>query len=406
MNYNGYIYRNSLIHKMNPSLKFITTILFIVMIFIPYGFLFQIILFFIITSIYVLAKLPFRKYLKIFQTMVIMMVVLLFVNWIAYKGPGIVFDLSQKADLLYKPYWLYPSNNVFIDPYNRIFLQGYMYGGSPFNVNQLDLSLTINNVSTPISIIQIPGSNGFYEYKLPSGVDTNKLVVNINDMVNGLNNSLSSGSIGYNYQIANFNNEQWLYVYLYVKQWYSFSSDAIILMLYVTFKIFLMILVVSILTSTTSSLELTSALEDILNPLRIFRLPINEWSTTIALAIRFIPSLLDESNKIMKAQASRGLDFSNGNLKDKMHSLTSLIVPLFSIAFRKADELANAMEARNYNPRTTRTRYREFKINFFDWISFAFFCLLLGFLVTISTFNGRSLFFSPLGILEAIIMYS
>jgi energy-coupling factor transport system permease protein len=84
---------------------------------------------------------------------------------------------------------------------------------------------------------------------------------------------------------------------------------------------------------------------------------------TISIALRFVPSLLEESQRILKAQASRGVDFSNGNFRDKVKSLVSLVVPMFSIAFHKADDLANAMEARAYNPRYTRTRYRNYAIN-------------------------------------------
>ncbi|MEG1821214.1 MAG: energy-coupling factor transporter transmembrane protein EcfT, partial [Malacoplasma sp.] len=111
MTYNGYLYRNSVIHRMNPSLKFITTILFIAMIFIPYGFFFQIILFVLIIGIYFLAKLPMRKLFKICQSVLFMMFVLLIINWVAYKGPGVVFDFGNQADLLYKPSWLAQSNN-------------------------------------------------------------------------------------------------------------------------------------------------------------------------------------------------------------------------------------------------------------------------------------------------------
>jgi energy-coupling factor transport system permease protein len=84
---------------------------------------------------------------------------------------------------------------------------------------------------------------------------------------------------------------------------------------------------------------------------------------TISIALRFVPSLLQESQRIMSAQASRGVDFNNGNFKDKMKSLVSLVVPMFSIAFHKADDLANAMEARAYNPRYARTRYRNYAVN-------------------------------------------
>jgi energy-coupling factor transport system permease protein len=87
---------------------------------------------------------------------------------------------------------------------------------------------------------------------------------------------------------------------------------------------------------------------------------------TISIALRFVPSLLLEAQRILKAQASRGVDFNNGNFKDKVKSLVSLVVPMFSIAFLKADDLANAMEARSYNPRYARTRYRNYIINVYD----------------------------------------
>ncbi|MDE7433994.1 MAG: energy-coupling factor transporter transmembrane protein EcfT [Mycoplasmoidaceae bacterium] len=83
---------------------------------------------------------------------------------------------------------------------------------------------------------------------------------------------------------------------------------------------------------------------------------------TISIAIRFVPSLIAESQKILKAQASRGVDFSYGKIQDKLKSLVSLVVPMFSVAFHKADDLANAMEARSYNPRFSRTRYRSYPI--------------------------------------------
>jgi energy-coupling factor transport system permease protein len=123
-----------------------------------------------------------------------------------------------------------------------------------------------------------------------------------------------------------------------------------------------MIMIITILTSTTNSVQLSFAIEDILSPLRYIRLPVNEWAMTISIAIRFVPSLLQEAHKILNAQASRGIDFHNGKFNEKVKSLVSLVVPMFSIAFYKADDLANAMEARAYNPRYIRTRYRSYVI--------------------------------------------
>ncbi len=82
----------------------------------------------------------------------------------------------------------------------------------------------------------------------------------------------------------------------------------------------------------------------------------------ISIALRFIPTLLEETQRIMKAQASRGVEFSEGSLKDKILSIVSLIIPLFISAFQRAEDLANAMESRNYNPEAKRTRYKTIKM--------------------------------------------
>jgi energy-coupling factor transport system permease protein len=98
----------------------------------------------------------------------------------------------------------------------------------------------------------------------------------------------------------------------------------------------------------------------------------------ISLAIRFVPTLLDESQKILNAQASRGVDFKNGNLPDKAKALVSLVIPMFLISFIKANDLAAAMEVRNYNPRYRRTQYRSYRIAAIDIISIFLIFIILG----------------------------
>ena len=121
-----------------------------------------------------------------------------------------------------------------------------------------------------------------------------------------------------------------------------------------------------VLTTTTSSMDLTYALEWFMTPLKIIKFPAHEIAMTISLALRLIPTLLDETEKIMKAQASRGVDFKHGKLKSRLKAITSLIVPLFVSAFQRSDELANAREARGYNPKEKRTRYRIMHFSIFD----------------------------------------
>jgi energy-coupling factor transport system permease protein len=171
---------------------------------------------------------------------------------------------------------------------------------------------------------------------------------------------------------------------------------------YITFKIFLMIGIITLIISTTNPVQLSFAIEDILHPLQYIRFPVNEWAMTISIALRVVPSLLEESQKVMRAQASRGVDFNNGNFKDKIKSLVSLVVPMFSIAFHKADDLANAMEARAYNPRYTRTRYRSYPINISHWIITSCLSIFLGFFIM---FVAKDMLFAPFGSSEALLMF-
>lgn len=152
--------------------------------------------------------------------------------------------------------------------------------------------------------------------------------------------------------------------------------------IYQTFYIFvrlvLMIALTMVLTSSTKPLDLTFALEWTMTPLKLIRFPVHEVAMTMSLALRFIPTLLDETGRIMKAQESRGVDFSGGKLSERLRGIISLIVPLFNSAFMRSDELANAMEARGYNPQGKRTKYRMMKFASRDLIGFIVFLLILG----------------------------
>lgn len=139
---------------------------------------------------------------------------------------------------------------------------------------------------------------------------------------------------------------------------------------YIAVRLIIMVALSLILTSTTTPLELTGALEWYMTPFKYIKFPVHEIAMTISLALRFIPTLLDETYRIMKAQSSRGVDFENGKFKEKIRAIISLIIPLFISAFQRSDDLANAMEARGYDPRARRTRYRVNKWHIRDSISF------------------------------------
>lgn len=149
----------------------------------------------------------------------------------------------------------------------------------------------------------------------------------------------------------------------------SIYSGALLQTAYIFIRLVLIITLTTLMTSTTKPLELTLAIESLLNPLKRFRFPVHELAMMISIALRFIPDLLDEAKRIMKAQASRGSDFNEGSFMEKIKSIISLIIPLFISAFQRAEELANAMESRNYNPEATRTKYKVLTWTHLDTLS-------------------------------------
>lgn len=149
----------------------------------------------------------------------------------------------------------------------------------------------------------------------------------------------------------------------------SIYSGALLQTAYIFIRLVLIITLTTLMTSTTKPLELTLAIESLLNPLKRFHFPVHELAMMISIALRFIPDLLDEAKRIMKAQASRGSDFNEGSFMEKIKSIISLIIPLFISAFQRAEELANAMESRNYNPEATRTKYKVLTWTHLDTLS-------------------------------------
>lgn len=149
-------------------------------------------------------------------------------------------------------------------------------------------------------------------------------------------------------------------------------SDAIRQSVIIVVRLLLIITLTTILTSTTKPLDLTLGIESILHPLKRFHFPCHELAMMISIALRFIPDLLEEAKRIMKAQASRGVDFEEGKLSEKIKAMISLIIPLFISAFQRAEDLANAMESRNYNPEAKRTRYKQLSWKASDTIALIF----------------------------------
>ena len=144
--------------------------------------------------------------------------------------------------------------------------------------------------------------------------------------------------------------------------WKAITINYVIikLTLIIVIRIYIMIIITTLLTATTKQMALTKAIEDLLWPLKLIKIPVNIIAMIISIALRFIPTLLEEAQRIMKAQSSRGVDFKNGGIKTKTKSMITLIIPLFVSAFAKAEDLGNAMETRGYDPYAKRTRYRRY----------------------------------------------
>lgn len=148
----------------------------------------------------------------------------------------------------------------------------------------------------------------------------------------------------------------------------TISDKAVFQTIFIMMRIYIMILITTLLTATTKPTALTKAIEDLLLPLKLLFIPVHIIAMIISIALRFIPTLLEEAQRIMKAQASRGVDFKNGGIKSKAKSMVTLIIPLFVSAFAKAEDLGNAMETRGYNPYEKRTRYRTYPVRLIDVI--------------------------------------
>ncbi|MBR3348609.1 MAG: energy-coupling factor transporter transmembrane protein EcfT [Solobacterium sp.] len=149
---------------------------------------------------------------------------------------------------------------------------------------------------------------------------------------------------------------------------FTFYSDALFQTLYIAVRLLLMVMITTCLTATTKPLDMTLGIEDLLKPFGKIGVPYHEIAMLISIALRFIPDLIDETQRIIKAQESRGVDLKEGKLTERIMAILSLIVPLFVSAFQRAEDLANAMEARGYAPGEERTRYKVLKMEGRDYV--------------------------------------
>lgn len=155
-------------------------------------------------------------------------------------------------------------------------------------------------------------------------------------------------------------------------QWGIFcvSLEGIIFSIFLALRLVLLVICSSMLTYTTTPVSLTDGVESLLTPLKWIRLPVHELALVMSIALRFIPILMDETSRIKNAQMARGADFESGGLVKKVKSTIPILVPLLLSAFRRADELGDAMDARCYTGGKNRTKYKKLRFTWRDLVAF------------------------------------
>lgn len=316
------------LHRLNPALKVGASIFLLVMIFLPTSIIMQAVLFIFIISMLASARLSKGSILAILKTCLVLFVIIFLISWLASKDPRVIIDLTNSRKL-----WGYDWEILR----EWGWIKDYSIGGS--NIYWYSGQIWGGSVGT-LTTTQ-PSSGQYMKF-----------------IINGVTCFLP-----YNAPI------------------YALSSHTLITNIFMIVKIFMMLSIFSLQVNTTTTLGLSYGIETILTPLKFIKIPTAQIGTVIAIAIKFIPNLLAEANAVSRAQACRGLDMKNARFFSKIKALVALIVPMFSIAFNQADQLADAMEVRNYNPRLKRTRYRKYTLNWYDWVGFTIIVLLFILLV-------------------------
>ncbi|MDE6442253.1 MAG: energy-coupling factor transporter transmembrane protein EcfT [Clostridia bacterium] len=144
--------------------------------------------------------------------------------------------------------------------------------------------------------------------------------------------------------------------------------EGVIFTIFFILRLFFLVMGSALLTLTTTPVELTDGIESLLTPLKWIRFPVHELALIMSIALRFIPTLIDETNRIISAQKARGADFESGNIFKRIKAIVPILIPLLISAFRRAEELGDAMDARCYSGSKNRTKYKKLKFGWRDII--------------------------------------
>lgn len=150
------------------------------------------------------------------------------------------------------------------------------------------------------------------------------------------------------------------------------TLEGIIFTVFLMFRLFFLVMASSILTLTTTPVALTDGIESLLKPLTFIKFPVHELALIMSIALRFIPTLIDETNRIISAQKARGADFESGNIFKRIRAMVPILIPLLISAFRRAEELGDAMDARCYSGSKNRTKYKKLRFGWRDFVAFLF----------------------------------
>ena len=167
----------------------------------------------------------------------------------------------------------------------------------------------------------------------------------------------------------------------------NITTEGLVQAIFMVSRILMLIVGTFLLTYTTSPIALTDGLESLLGPLKKLHLPVHELSMMMCIALRFIPTLIEETDKIMSAQKARGADFETGSLMQRVKALVPILVPLFIGAFRRADELATAMECRCYQGGEGRTKMKTLHYKRRDFVAFASGTVLVAGIIVLRSFG-------------------
>ncbi|WP_426461310.1 energy-coupling factor transporter transmembrane component T family protein [Mycoplasma hafezii] len=230
------------------------------------------------------------------------------------------------------------------------------------NIYTLDLQSVIKLDYLPKQFVVLFAKSDKYIYDVPLNPDALDNFVKEQDKILQIYNALDIKNAFQQVQENGKDIYEWT-------NYYGLSLAALNRTVSLFVRIYIMILAMSVLTNSTRPILLTKSIEDILWPFKLLKLPVHIVAMIISIALRFIPTLLDEANRIMKAQTSRGVSFKHGSFKDKIVALTTLIIPLFVSSFAKAEDLSNSMETRGYDPYQKRTKYRLLKPGWTDFFT-------------------------------------